>query len=41
MTIDGGIKVKSGPKLLGFDETGAPFDNGSKVEADAVVVATG
>ena len=41
MIINGQIKVKSGPKLQGFDETGALFDDGSKVEVDAVVIATG
>ena len=41
MIVNGQIKVKSGPKLEGFDETGALFDDGSKVEADVVVVATG
>ena len=41
MIIDGQIKVKSGPKLLGFDETSALFDDGSKVEADVVIFATG
>jgi len=41
MIIDGQIKVKSGPKLQGFDETGALFDDGSKVDADVVVIATG
>ena len=41
MIVNGQIKVKSGPKLQGFDETGALFDDGSKVEADAVVIATG
>ena len=41
MIANGQIKVKSGPKLQGFDETGALFDDGSKVEADVVVVATG
>jgi len=41
MIVNGQIKVKSGPKLQGFDETGALFDDGSKVEVDVVVVATG
>ena len=41
MIINGQIKVKSGPKLQGFDETCALFGDGSKVEADVVVVATG
>ena len=41
MIVNGQIKVKSGPKLQKFDETGALFDDGSKVEADVVVVATG
>jgi len=41
MIVNGQIKVKSGPILQGFDETGALFDDGSKVEADVVVIATG
>ena len=41
MIMDGQIKVKSGPKLEGFDGTGALFDDGSKIEADVVVLATG
>jgi len=41
MIVSGQIKVKSGPKLQGFDEAGALFDDGSKIEADVVVVATG
>ena len=41
MIINGQIKVKSGPKLQEFDETGVLFDDGSKVEADVVVIATG
>jgi hypothetical protein len=41
MIIDGQIKVKSGPKLDRFDETGALFDDGSRIEADVVVLATG
>ena len=41
MIINGQIKVKSGPNLEGFDETCAVFDDGSKIEADVVVLATG
>ena len=41
MIINGQIKVKSGPKLQGLDETGALFDDGSKLEADVIMVATG
>jgi len=41
MIVNGQIKVKSGPKLQEFDETGGLFDDGSKVEANVVVVATG
>ena len=39
--IYGQIKAKSGPKPEGFDETGAPFDDGSKIEVNAVVLAAG
>jgi len=39
--INGQIKVKSGPKLEGFEEKSTLFDDGSKVEANAIVVATG
>ena len=41
MIVNGQIKVKSGPKLEGFDESGATFDDGSRVNADVIVVATG
>ncbi|KAF9652136.1 FAD/NAD(P)-binding domain-containing protein [Thelephora ganbajun] len=41
MIVNGQIRVKSGPELQGFDETGALFDDGSKAEADVVVIATG
>jgi len=41
MIVNGQIKVKSGPKFQAFDETGALFDDGSRVDADVVVIATG
>ena len=41
MIIDDQIKVKNGSNLQAFDTTGTPSDDGSKVEVDVVVVATG
>ncbi|KIK79465.1 hypothetical protein PAXRUDRAFT_161238 [Paxillus rubicundulus Ve08.2h10] len=39
--IDGGIKIKSGSPIERFTETGLKFADGSELEADIVVFATG
>ena len=38
---DGHIKVKSDAKAIGFTETGLEFDDGSTLDADIIVLATG
>lgn len=41
MIIDGKIKLKSGSSIKRFTETGAEFEDGSKLDADVFVFATG
>jgi NADH dehydrogenase FAD-containing subunit len=41
LIIDGKIKLKSGPKIKNFTEHTIQFDDGSELEADVVVFATG
>jgi NAD(P)H-nitrite reductase large subunit len=35
------IKVKSGAQIVSFEESGVRFDDGTALEADVVVFATG
>lgn len=39
--IDGSIKVKSGVKIQSFDESGILFEDGTRLDADVVIFATG
>lgn len=39
--IDGKIKLKSGAQLKEFTETGLKFEDGSEMNVDVVVFATG
>jgi NAD(P)H-nitrite reductase large subunit len=39
--VDGKIKLKSGPQIERFAEHAIRFDDGSELEADVVVFATG
>lgn len=41
LIIDGKIKIKNDAQIQGFTKTGLKFDNGSEVEADVVMYATG
>ena len=41
MIVDGKIKIKSDSELDGFTERGALFKDGSQLEADVIVLATG
>ena len=41
MIIDGKVKVKQGQGIQRIEETGIRFVDGSFVEADVIVVATG
>ncbi|KAJ6595193.1 hypothetical protein DFH09DRAFT_906286 [Mycena vulgaris] len=41
LLIDGKIKLKNDSQISGFTESGIRFDDGSKLEADALVFATG
>lgn len=41
MIIDGKIKLKSGSPIKKFTETGAVFEDGSKLDADVFLFATG
>ncbi|KXN81594.1 putative indole-3-pyruvate monooxygenase YUCCA10 [Leucoagaricus sp. SymC.cos] len=41
MIIDGLIKLKNDSPILEFDESGLKFVNGSRLDADAVICATG
>ena len=41
MLIDGKIKLKNGTQIERFTEKGLKFEDGSEVEADVVVFATG
>lgn len=41
MVIDGRIKLKNDSPILEFDESGLKFENGSHLDADAVICATG
>ena len=41
LIIDGKIKLKNDSQITHFTKTGLAFDNGSKLEADVVVFATG
>jgi flavin-dependent dehydrogenase len=38
---DGDIKIKSGPKIVRFNESGLVLGDGDELEADVVVLATG
>lgn len=39
--IDGKIKIKNGTQISGFTKTGLAFEDGSTVDADVVLYATG
>ena len=39
--MDGKIKLKSGPQIEKFTEGGIKFDDGTELEADVVIFATG
>lgn len=39
--VNGDIKVKSGSAIERFTETGLKFEDGTELEADIVVIATG
>lgn len=41
LIIDGHIKVKNGSSIKQFTEDGVLFEDGSLLEADAVILATG
>ena len=41
MIIDGKIKIKNDSQIERFTKTGLKFDNGSELEADVVMYATG
>ena len=41
LIIDGKIKLKNDSQIAGFDEKGIKFENGSRLDADVVVCATG
>ena len=41
MLIDGKIKLKNGTQIERFTEKGLKFQDGSELEADVVVLATG
>ena len=41
MVADGRIKVKSDSELESFTENGVLFKDGSKLEADVIILATG
>jgi Flavin-binding monooxygenase-like len=41
LIVDGKIKIKSGPQIKTFTERGIEFDDGSMLEADVIVFATG
>ena len=41
MVTDGRIKVKSDSELERFTEKGLLFKDGSELEADAIILATG
>jgi hypothetical protein len=41
LIADGKIKLKSGPQIERFTDDAIPFDDGSELEADVVLFATG
>jgi NAD(P)H-nitrite reductase large subunit len=41
MVVDGRIKLKNDSILQGFTKNGLKFEDGSELEADVVVYATG
>ena len=41
LIIDGKVKIKQGQEIERFEETGIRFEDGSFLEADIVVLATG
>ncbi len=41
MIIDGKVKIKQGQEVQQFEENGIRFEDGSFLEADVVVLATG
>lgn len=41
LIADGGIKLKNDSQITEFTERGIKFDNGSEVDADVVIFATG
>jgi len=41
MIVDGRIRVKSDSELERFTERGVLFKDGSQLEADAIILATG
>ena len=41
LIIDGKIKIKQGKEITKIVEDGVIFEDGSKVEADVIVLATG
>jgi NAD(P)H-nitrite reductase large subunit len=41
LIVDGKIKLKSGPQIEKFTEHAIQFDDGSELEVDVVVFATG
>lgn len=41
MIMDGRIKIKSGPAISWFTPAGIEFDDGTVLEADAIILATG
>ena len=41
MIVDGKIKIKSDSELERFTERGVLFKDGSELEADVIIIATG
>lgn len=41
MIIDGKIKIKNDSQIASFTKTGLQFENGSTVDADVILYATG
>lgn len=39
--IDGSIKLKSGVEIQSFEESGLRFEDGTRLDADVVIFATG
>ena len=41
MIVDGKIKIKNDSQIERFTKTGLKFENGSEVDADVIMFATG